>query len=283
VNMEEVCMKSNQFSVSMCVYGKDNPEHFDEAITSIVNQTVKPTEIVLVVDGPIPETIERVIQKHKSIAHGYNLKVIYLDKNMGHGKARRICFDNCECDLIAIMDADDISVHNRFEKQIDFFERHPELSIVGGYIHEFTDSPDKCVGKRVVPADDMAIKEYMKRRCPMNQVTVMFRKKDVADVGGYIDWYCEEDYYLWIRLAMAGKKFGNVDENMVYVRVGDEMYQRRGGWKYFRSEEKLQRFMLKNGITSFARYSINVTQRLLLQVLMPNKLRGIIFQKFARS
>ena len=117
----------------------------------------------------------------------------------------------------------------------------------------------------------------------MNQVTVMFKKDDVAEVGGYIDWYCEEDYYLWIRLAIAGKKFGNVNENLVNVRVGDEMYQRRGGWKYFKSEAKLQKYMLSNGMINSLRYLINVCERLLLQVLMPNKLRGWIFQKLART
>ena len=121
------------------------------------------------------------------------------------------------------------------------------------------------------------------RRCPMNQVTVMFKKDDVAAVGGYIDWYCEEDYYLWIRLALAGKKFGNINENLVHVRVGEEMYNRRGGIKYFKSEAALQRYMLKKRIISFPRYAINVFERLILQVLMPNKVRGFIFQKFARE
>lgn len=117
----------------------------------------------------------------------------------------------------------------------------------------------------------------------MNQVTVMFKKEDVISVGGYIDWYCEEDYYLWIRLALAGYKFGNVSENLVNVRVGKEMYGRRGGVKYFCSEAKLQSFMLKNKMIRFPRYVINVLERLILQVLMPNKLRGFVFQKIART
>ncbi len=278
-----VLMKDDQFSVSMCVYGKDNPKHFDAALASIENQTVKPIEIVLVVDGPIPDAIENIIKMHRSAAHGYDFNVVYLERNMGHGEARRICFDHCACDLIALMDADDLSVPDRFEKQIDFFEKHPELSIVGGYIHEFIGMPDNCVGKRIVPTSDAEIKEYMKKRCPMNQVTVMFRKQDVAEVGGYSDWYCEEDYYLWIRLALAGKKFANVAENLVNVRVGDEMYSRRGGMKYFKSEAKLQKYMLKHNVIGFGRYLINVSERLILQVLMPNSVRGFLFQKLARE
>lgn len=273
------------FSVSMCVYGGDNPLHFDTALDSVVNQTVQPSEIVLTVDGPIPKTIEDVIEKYRGhlAQSAVDFRVIYLEKNMGHGEARRICFNHCKCELIALMDADDLSVSDRFEKQLAVFEQHPELSIVGGNIHEFIDTPDNCVGKRIVPEDDEAIKAYMQKRCPMNQVTVMFRKADVEAVGGYIDWFCEEDYYLWLRLALAGKRFANVSENLVNVRVGEEMYSRRGGWKYFKSEAKLQGFMLKKKLIGLPRFVVNVAERLVLQVLMPNKLRGWVFQRFARS
>ncbi len=274
-----------KFSVSMCVYGGDNPDFFDAAVESIVNQTVRPDEIVLTVDGPIPQNIEAVIEKYRALLteSAIHFRVVYLEKNMGHGEARRIGFENCSNELIALMDADDLSVPNRFEKQLERFTLGTNLSIVGGNIQEFIESPDNCIGKRIVPESDAGIKTYMQRRCPMNQVTVMFRKSDIAEVGGYIDWFCEEDYYLWIRLALAGKQFANVPENLVNVRVGKEMYQRRGGWKYFRSEAKLQRFMLKKHLIGFPRYLINVSQRLVLQVLMPNKVRGWIFQKFARS
>ena len=85
----------------------------------------------------------------------------------------------------------------------------------------------------------------------MNLVTVMLRKSDIQAVGGYQDWYCEEDYYLWIRLALAGYKFYNINENLVNVRVGQEMYKRRGGMRYFKSEASLQKYMYKNNLISF--------------------------------
>lgn len=276
---------NQKFSVSMCVYAGDDPVFFDDAVGSIVDQTVKPSEIVLTVDGPIPEKIQQVIRKYQEQLDTTTIvfKVVYLEKNMGHGEARRICFENCSHELIALMDADDLSVPERFEKQLTYFENDPELSIVGGNIQEFIGEPMNCVGKRIVPESNVDIKTYMKKRCPMNQVTVMFRKKDVAEVGGYVDWYCDEDYYLWVRMALGEKKFANVVDNLVNVRVGKEMYQRRGGWKYFKSEAKLQSFMLKKGVISLPRYLINVSERLILQVLVPNKVRGFLFQKLARS
>lgn len=283
-------MEKTDFSVSMCVYGKDNPKHFDAALQSIVDQTVKPTEIVLTVDGPIPETIENVIHKYqKSLGKLHiDFKILRLDKNVGHGEARRICFDNCSYSLIALMDADDLSIPERFEKQLEYYMDNPEVSVVGGNITEFLSSEDPIdisnkAGSRLVPETDKDIKEYLKKRCPMNQVTVMFKKNDVNEVGGYIDWYCEEDYYLWIRLALADKKFGNISQTLVNVRVGDEMYQRRGGMKYYKSEAKLQKYMYKKNIIGLGRYLINISERFILQVLMPNKVRGWLFQKLARN
>lgn len=269
-----------EFSVSMCVYGGDNAQWVKTAVESILNQTLVPNEIVLVVDGPVPDDLNAVILK---LEEKDTFKVIRLEKNQGHGIARKTGLDNCTNELVAIMDADDICVPTRFERQIEAFRNYPDSDIVGGMITEFIDTPENVVGKRIVPLEDSEIKEYMQRRCPMNLVTVMFKKSSIEKVGGFIDWYCEEDYYLWLRMALANMKFRNVDDVLVNVRVGKEMYQRRGGMRYFKSEAKLQKYMLDNKIIGFPRYLINVTERLILQVLMPNKMRSFIFQKLARS
>ncbi len=273
-------MRGN-FSVSMCVYKGDNPLHFAESLESIFTQSILPDEVVLVVDGPVSVQTNNVIEKYQS--ENSFFKVIRLEENVGHGNARRTGLKNCSYDIVALMDADDICVPQRFEKQIKEFEKDPELDIVGGQITEFIDDVKNVVGVRTVPTNDGEIKEYMKKRCPMNQVTVMFKKSAVESAGGYIDWFCEEDYYLWLRMALGNMKFKNLPETLVNVRVGEEMYMRRGGIKYFASEAKLQGFMLKNKIIGFPRYAINVLQRLTLQVLMPYSLRGWVFKKFARN
>lgn len=269
-----------KFSVSMCVYGGDNPEWFRVAVDSILNQTAKPDEVVLVVDGPVPHELDSIIQSYEQQRV---FRVIRLEKNRGHGEARRIGLQACNYDLVALMDADDISAPNRFEKQLLLFAQNPELTIVGGNITEFVDEPDNRVGVRTVCCTDAQIKADMKKRCPMNQVTVMFRKTAVEVAGGYVDWYCEEDYYLWLRLMLNGGVFANIPENLVNVRVGKEMYRRRGGWRYFKSEAKLQKWMKKRKVIGFGDYVINVTKRLIVQVLLPNRLRGWVFQKFARK
>lgn len=273
-------MAELKFSVSLCVYGGDNPQWFKTAVDSILDQTAVPDEVVLVVDGPVPEPLENVISKYETVPV---FKVIRLESNRGHGEARRAGLENCSNELVALMDADDISLPNRFEKQLAAFAKDPELDIVGGNITEFQGTPDNKVGQRTVPFDDSEIKEYMKKRCPMNQVTVMFKKSSVDSVGGYIDWYCEEDYYLWLRMALSKMKFANVPDILVNVRIGEEMYGRRGGLRYFKSEAKLQKYMLKEKIIGFPTYCVNVLKRLTVQVLLPNRLRGWVFRKFARK
>lgn len=271
----------NNFSVCMSVYKNDDTTDFTNAVLSIYKQTCPPDEIVLVVDGPVPTIMHNTIDVLKEKVG--IMTVIQLDQNMGHAIARQTGLDAAKNELCAVMDADDIAVPDRFEKQLKAFEEHPEVSVVGGLINEFIHNIDNVVGTRMVPEHDADIKDYLKSRCPMNLVTVMLKKSDVMKVGGYMDWYCEEDYYLWIRLTLASYKFYNIQENLVNVRVGEEMYQRRGGMKYFQSEARLQKYMLDNKLISWPKYAYNVLVRWAVQVAMPNWLRGWVFQKFARN
>ena len=270
-----------KYSVCMSVYKNDNTTDFAEAVISIYKQTCPPDEIVLVIDGPVSEIMHNTIDALKGKTG--IMKVIQLEQNMGHAIARQTGLEAAKNELCAVMEADDISVPDRFEKQLKAFEEHPEVSVVGSLIHEFINKPDNVVATRIVPEHDADIKEYLKSRCPMNLVTVMLKKSDVMKMGGYLDWYCEEDYYLWIRLALGGFQFYNIQENLVNVRVGKEMYQRRGGIRYFKSEARLQKYMLDNKVISFPRYLYNVAIRWAVQVAMPNRVRGWVFRTFARK
>ncbi len=269
------------FSVSMSVYGGDNPQHFKIALESVFNQTAKPAEVVLVVDGPIPEETSQIIKIMQDV-HS-NLKVLYLEKNMGHGWSRRHGLQNCSNELVAIMDSDDISIPGRFEKELKLFDEDKELSVVGGYITEFEGDIENIIGIRKVPLDDCGIKQYMKSRCPFNQVSVMFNKSSVENVGGFIDWHCEEDYFLWIRMALAGYKFKNLPDNLVFVRMNADSYMRRGGWRYFKSEALLQIYMYKNRLIGICQLCSNILVRLMVQMLVPNKIRKWLFLNCFRA
>lgn len=270
------------FSVLMSVYRNDKPEDFRLAVESIgEKQTVAPKEVLIVVDGPVPEAlhheIEELSKKRKYI------KVLWQAENRGLGAALRIGVENVANELIARMDSDDIAMPDRFEKQLNIMRDNPDLSIVGAYITEFIGNPENVVGRRIVPLSDSEIRKYMKSRCPFNHMTVMFKKSEVLKAGNYQDWFWNEDYYLWIRMMMSGCRFANIPEPLVNVRVGKDMYARRGGKKYFKSEAAIQRFMYCHKLIAFPRYIFNLAVRYIVQVLMPNNVRAFVFQRLFRS
>lgn len=273
----------NKFSVAISVYNKDNPKYFDRALESIyITQTVKPSEIVLVVDGPISNEINKVIEKYQDIC-GNTLKVIYLEQNCGLANALSIAIENSSYELIARMDSDDISVPNRFEQQLTIMNNNPNVDIVGGDITEFIDDEFNIVATRRVPCSDNDIKDYMKIRCAMNHVSVMYKKASVQNSGGYLDLFWDEDYYLWIRMLEHNCIMANTGTVLVNVRTGFEMYKRRGGRKYYLSEKYLQRYMLEKKIINYSTYVKNIAMRWILQIVVPDALRGWLFRQFARE
>lgn len=269
-------MENLKFSVAMCVYGGDNAIHFDKALESVFCQTLCPDEVVLIVDGPIPDDIELVIEKYCKYK---NLNVYRLPKNMGHGYARQESLKHCTNELVAIADADDINTADRFELQVQAFNQNPDLSVVSSYCFHFSESIEKIINEEKIPISDEEIKKGMKTRCCICNAAVMFKRQEVLAVGGYKDWYYAEDYYLWLRLMLSGATFANIPKSLLYVRTNDGQIRRRGGFKYFNSLRKLYGFMLKKHIIGFGTYLFNVGSRFVIQILMPNRLRAWIRKK----
>ncbi len=205
-------------------------------------------------------------------------KTIYLQENKGLGNALREALKNCDYELVARMDSDDIAMSRRFELQLKTFLKHPNVDIVGGNITEFIGSPSNIRAERVVAKTDATIKKDMKKRCAMNHMTVMYKKTAVQNSGGYRDWFCNEDYYLWIRMMERGYTFENIPVALVNVRTGEDMSARRGGWKYFKSEQLIQKYMLMHKLISIPRYIYNVIIRFCGEVVAPNWLRSKMFR-----
>lgn len=271
------------FSVCTSVYKNDKPEFVRVALDSmLVQQSVKPGEIVLVQDGPVPYDLSHLLLEYKD-KYGEVLNIIRLDKNGGLGNALKLGVENAKYDIIARMDSDDICLPDRFEKQLAYLESHPECDIVGGQMTEFIDTPANIVGKREVPLINEEIYQYMKSRCALNHVTVMFRKAAVLKAGNYQDWFWNEDYYLWVRMMMAKCQFANLPDVTVNVRSGADQYARRGGKKYFDSEMGIKKLMLEKGMITRKEYIVNYIQRFIIQLMLPNSVRGWVFRTFARK
>ena len=138
-----------QFSVLMSVYSKECADFLRVALDSVFNQTVVPTEVVLVEDGPLTTELDSVIDEYSK--HYAQLKVIKLPVNGGLGRALRVGLRHCSYDLVARMDTDDICRSNRFERQLRVFEQQPKLSVCGGWISEFGNDPEKPHSYRKLP------------------------------------------------------------------------------------------------------------------------------------
>lgn len=266
----------------MSAYKKDNAQYFRTAVESIsIKQTFQPNEIIIIVDGPIPEELANTIRELESEIP--NIKTHWLSENSGLGNAMKIGMMLCSNELVARMDADDIAVPDRFEKQVQFMTLHPEIAVAGGQISEFINTEDNIVGYRRVPTNPLDCKKYYQDRDPINHMTAMLRKSAIIAVGNYQPWHLDEDSFLWGRILKDGYLIANLPDVLVNVRVGNEMYARRGGWNYFKSDSGMLKWKLQSGLISKYRFLYNYIIRFTVQVLMPNSIRAWFFKNLLRK
>ena len=268
------------FSVLLSVYKSDKADEVAYALDSVLNQTMKPDQIVLVLDGPVSEELNELIKSYTSKEKLIN--VVPLDKNVGLGKALSIGLTHCKYEYVARMDSDDFSLPVRFEKQVAFLEAHPEIDVLGGQIAEYDSTMEHELAVRTVPITMEEISDRMRIRNGMNHVTVMYKKSAVLTAGNYQHCPYFEDYYLWCRMIKAGYVFHNLDSVLVNVRTGESMYQRRGGKAYNEAIKSFQKKILDLGIINRVQYCKNLLIRLCV-ANMPNALRGYLYKTKLRS
>lgn len=269
------------YSVLMSVYHKEKPEYLKQAIASIQAQTLPTDDFVLVCDVPLNDALDAVIAK-KQQEMGKTLNVVRLAKNGGLGNALNEGIKHCKNELVARMDSDDIAYQDRCEKQIAVFYKHSEVSICSGIVEEFTSTPDVVDAKRVPPEAHEEIVEFAKKRNPFNHPCVMYKRSVVEAVGSYQDFYLLEDYYLWLRMLMAGYQGYNIQEPLLHMRAGSDMYLRRAGWKYAKTQVKLFKFMKEQGFIGEGQYIKSCVIRS-GSALAPNWLRKLMFEKVLRK
>ena len=270
-----------EYSVLISVYYKEKAEYLIECLESMVHQTVQPSEIVIVKDGKLTAELEDVLTKYKT-KYQRLFKFVCLEKNVGLGLALAEKNKNCSHELIARMDSDDISIPNRCELQLREFAKDSLLDVCGGYIKEFCDSKEKVVSIRKVPLVDSEIKEYQKRRDAVNHVTVMFKKSKVLEAGNYQHALLMEDSLLWTNMILHGATFKNIDDYLVYVRTGADMFKRRGGLKYFKKYKNGRKIILQTGYISKWDYYYTLLVQLIFSIL-PNSVREFVYEKLLRS
>ena len=212
----------------MTVYIKDNPEYFALALDSMVNQTYKPDEIVIVKDGPVTKLLQRVIDVH--IDAGAPIVQVQLPKNVGLGLALNEGIKVIKNELIARMDSDDYSMPERCELQVREFEKNPKLDIIGCPVKEFVGTIDSIVGERKVPLTNKEIYKFAKKRDPFNHPTVMYRKSAVEAAGCYSNYRKNQDTDLWIKMLSNHVTCMNLEKTVFLFRFDEGTYKKRKSW-----------------------------------------------------
>ncbi len=269
------------YSVLMSVYHKENPAYFRAAIQSIIDQTVKADEFVIVCDGGLTEELEEVLTWAKETLKD-RISVVRIPVNGGLGKALNEGLKHVKNELVARMDTDDVSLPNRCEMQLRAFSEHPEICVMSGIVEEFSEDVSKVNARRVLPGEHEEILEFAKKRNPFNHPCVMFKKSAVERAGGYMDMPYLEDYFLWVRMLLNGEKGMNLQIPLLRMRAGLDMYKRRGGGKYIFSQIRLFSYMRKEGMITGLQFVKSIAART-VSSLIPAKIRHFLFMKLLRK
>lgn len=270
----------HMFSVLLSLYSKENPLFLKQSLDSLFSQTLLPSEVILVKDGPLTAELDTIVSDYKQ-RHSI-LKVVALEKNQGLGRALNEGLKCCSCDLVARMDTDDVAKPNRFEKQLKVFTQYPNLDVVSAWVDEFEGDVSNIISVRKLPASHSEIYSFAQFRCPVNHPVVMFRKQAVINAGGYMHMPLLEDYYLWVRMLLNGSKFYNIQESLLYFRFSPQMFKRRGGWQYAVYEYHFFNQIRKLGFISFFQFIKNILSHCIVRIL-PNSLRSILYKKVIRG
>ncbi|MDC9592797.1 glycosyltransferase [Xenorhabdus sp. IM139775] len=239
-----------KFSVLISVYINDDPIFFKKALNSIYyEQTLKPSQIVIVGDGNLNESQLSVINKF-SRRVGANIVNFYqLDENLGLANALNYGLKKCKFDLVARMDADDISLPERFHIQIKFMVENPNIDVCGSYINEINPYNEKLISTKKVPLSHEEIYTFGKKRSPMNHPSVIFKKEKILSLGGYPLFRKSQDFALWSLLLNSQSCFSNLDIVLLHMRCGKNLLQKRGLF-HLKQEIKVINFQRRIGFIS---------------------------------
>ncbi len=258
-----------QFSVIMPIYNGDNAAHVSEAIQSLYDQTLRAHEIVIIQDGPIYEELHEVLKSW--MVKMPEIKHVVLKVNQGLSGALNAGIDAASHEWLARMDADDICLPHRFEKQVDYIMTHPEISILGSWIVEYDENMEEEIATRKLPETHSELMKYAQWRCPFNHMTVMYKKSALLDLGKYKNYGAVgDDYELWARFLMNGYKAANIQENLVNARTGKDFFgNRRRGWKYFKNELREINDLYRLKLINPLQYSFHFITKFIVRMSPP--------------
>lgn len=265
----------------MAVYINDEPEYFRAAVESMLNQTLRPSQIVIVCDGKLKNSHNSIISSFEKSNEGL-FTIVRIKENSGFWNALNSGLEFCENEFIARMDSDDISLPKRCEIQMLRFKENPELDYIGSYAKEFIGDIGNVVSVRKVPLTNHQIKSYAKRRNPFNHPTVMYKKSKVIACGGYRRMKRCEDYDLAVRLIMSGAVCENISKSLLYYRLTEDTFDRRKNWNNTKGFIYVRYLNWRRGFSSFWDFLLLSILQVIL-CFMPTCATKWFYQKILRK
>lgn len=272
---------NQKYSVLMSLYYKEKAEYLEQSIDSMINQTVKPDEIVIVKDGPLTDKLESVLSQYQQ-KYPELFNIVISEENIGLGRALNLGLKNCKNELVARMDTDDISLPDRCEKQLLAFNKNHKLVLLGTMVDEFYDNPNEIISSRVVPTNHKDIYEFAKRRSPFNHPTVMYKKSKVLQCGGYSDLRRNQDVDLFARMLFEGFEAGNIGESLLLFRSNKDLSKRRKSWENTKSYINTLRKLRKMGFSDWSDYMV-VSIGQIIMFVCPISIQNWLYKKFLRK
>lgn len=230
----------NTIAVILPVYKYDRAVYLSKAVDSILCQTYKDFHLYIAVDGPVVEDVkEYLVALEKQRA----AEILWFPENRGLACVLNDLLDICFSkgyEFIARMDADDISLYDRFEKQMAFLHQHPEIDVVGGAIDEIDENGNRRGKIIVYPESPEECRAFFGKRNPHAHPAVLFRKSFFDKLGGRKyrpEYRRNQDTMLWFDGLVAGTRNANIPDVVLQLRLTNAMFRnRRSGWAFARKQ-----------------------------------------------
>ncbi len=263
-------------SVLMVVCESDNYDFLKQSVISVIDQTLKPGEIILIINGYFEN--KKINDLKNKFSDKVDFKVYSLDKNNGLAYALNYGLSKCKFDLVARMDPDDISLPERFEIQYALMNKKPHLAASSAWIEEFSEDLKESKGIRKTPLGDININnKYAKLRSPLNHIPAIIRKSIILKLGGYPNFRKGQDYALWSLILVNGYTLRNIPKVLAKVRSSSSKTDRRGIKRLY-SEIPLIFFQYKISYLTLYEFILSLIIRVTMR-LLPYEVRKLVFRK----
>lgn len=266
-----------KFTVLLPIYQRQDLENkYESVIESIYSNSYLPDQVIILIDGLLNDGFYKKVFNSKV---KFGLEIFEPKKRLGLSEILNQGILLSSNEWIVRADGDDINHKNRFEVLCRYMDK--DYHLIGSHVIEFNESSGSKTIKKL-PLERKAIKKYLKFRNPINHMSVAFKRSVVLKLGMYPHLYLKEDYGLWIKMIANNYKCINIPDALVTVTSDENLFKRRGGFNYIKSEFSLLKFKLDHKTGNIFELIPNFLIRVIF-ISAPNMIKGYIYKFYLRK